>query len=215
MSVKMKRGFKKFVVGLAALLILLPAMPNRAVASKVSPAFSQGAYALSQGRMLLQLYAGGVKLYYASYDTGNGRYVSWGAAYQPGVSFEYAVVDGLFGNGMGSLTVGGYFGYTIPNWMHIDTKVALHVQLLEKLSVYGGTVLGVGLFFYDDSYYTVNLNGDRVYVSNRGTRALFDGDYFLGVRYTFTPLIGLSLEVQPGSSRQALPFMQLALGFQF
>lgn len=192
-----------------------------APASKVSPSYSQGDYAVQKGNMLLGFYAGikfGRKIMYYDYDDLLGDALDITAAFQPGVTFEYCVASSLFKNGMGAITVGGYFGYTIFNWWHIDSRAALHVQLLEKLSVYAGVVLGIGIHtnvytstewdWDDDDVKVVNKKSSKATVG-------FDGDLFAGVRYSFTPMVSIAAEVAPGAFAMCLPVFQVACILQF
>lgn len=107
--------------------------------------------------------------------------------------YERGVVSNLFGNGKGTIGVGGQGGYqlirtapeTYASSIFVGARGALHYEFVSKLDTYAGVALGWG--FYGGSAYS-------------GATGAFLYQGFIGARYYVTPTLGLGGEVGFGYS---------------
>ena len=122
------------------------------------------------------------------------------------VSLDYGIVDNLINGNNGSISVGGFLGYTATKKFYGDAgasiavlgaRGAFHYQFAPKLDTYAGLML---------SYDIVSSNYDAFANYIKGSRV--DWSIFLGTRYYFTEKIGAFAELGYG-------FYNLNLGVTF
>ena len=122
------------------------------------------------------------------------------------VSLDYGVTDNLINGNNGSISVGGFLGYTATKKFYGDAgasiavlgaRGAFHYQFAPKLDTYAGLML---------SYDIVSSNYDAF--SNYIKSSHIDWSLFLGARYFFTEKIGAFAELGYG-------FYNLNLGVTF
>ena len=137
---------------------------------------------------------------------GLGSYYS-GLAIPPlSVSLDYGVTGNMINGNNGSISVGGFLGYTATKKFYGDAgasiavlgaRGAFHYQFAPKLDTYAGLML---------SYDIVSSNYDAFANYIKGSRV--DWSIFLGTRYYFTEKIGAFAELGYG-------FYNLNLGVTF
>ena len=124
------------------------------------------------------------------------------------VSLDYGVADNLINGNNGSISVGGYVGYTASSanygvskyrssYAILGARGAFHYQFAPKLDTYAGLMV---------SYDIVSSNYDAF--SNYIKTSHIDWSLFLGARYFFTEKIGGFAELGYG-------FYNLNLGVTF
>ena len=124
------------------------------------------------------------------------------------VSLDYGVADNLINGNNGSISVGGFAGYTASShtygtykstfsYIALGGRGAFHYQFAPKLDTYAGLML---------SYDIVSSNYDAF--SNYIKSSHIDWSLFLGARYFFTEKIGAFAELGYG-------FYNLNLGVTF
>ena len=117
------------------------------------------------------------------------------------VSFDYGVKDNLINGENGSISVGGYIGYTASSVAFGDSKYrtsyailgargAFHYQVMPKLDTYGGIMLGYNVT--SSSWSGTVVPGAAL--SSNG----FIHNTFLGARYFFKENIGAFAEAGYG-----------------
>ena len=137
---------------------------------------------------------------------GLGSYYS-GLALPPlSVSLDYGVTGNMINGNNGSISVGGFLGYTATKKFYGDAgasiavlgaRGAFHYQFAPKLDTYAGLMV---------SYDIVSSNYDAF--SNYIKSSHIDWSLFLGARYFFTEKIGAFAELGYG-------FYNLNLGVTF
>ena len=137
---------------------------------------------------------------------GLGSYYS-GLAIPPlSVSLDYGVTGNMINGNNGSISVGGFLGYTATKKFYGDAgasiavlgaRGAFHYQFAPKLDTYAGLML---------SYDIVSSNYDAFANYIKGSRV--DWSIFLGGRYFFTEKVGAFAELGYG-------FYNLNLGVTF
>ena len=137
---------------------------------------------------------------------GLGSYYS-GLALPPlSVSLDYGVTGNMINGNNGSISVGGFLGYTATKKFYGDAgasiavlggRGAFHYQFAPKLDTYAGLMV---------SYDIVSSNYDAF--SNYIKTSHIDWSLFLGARYFFTEKIGGFAELGYG-------FYNLNLGVTF
>ena len=116
------------------------------------------------------------------------------------VSFDYGVKDNLINGENGSISAGGYIGYTASSVSFGESKYrtsyailgargAFHYQVMPKLDTYGGIMLGYNIS--SSSWSGVAVDGVK---SSGG----FTHNTFLGARYFFKENIGAFAEAGYG-----------------
>ena len=140
---------------------------------------------------------------------GLGSYYS-GLALPPlSVSLDYGVADNLINGNNGSISVGGFAGYTASShtygtykstfsYIALGGRGAFHYQFAPKLDTYAGMMISYDIVSTPDSWAN--------YVWSYGSRV--DWSIFLGARYFFTEKIGGFAELGYG-------FYNLNLGVTF
>ena len=124
------------------------------------------------------------------------------------VSLDYGVADNLINGNNGSISVGGFAGYTASShtygaykstfsYIALGGRGAFHYQFAPKLDTYAGLMV---------SYDIVSSNYDAF--SNYIKTSHIDWSLFLGARYFFTEKIGGFAELGYG-------FYNLNLGVTF
>ena len=124
------------------------------------------------------------------------------------VSLDYGVADNLINGNNGSISVGGFAGYTATShtygaykstfsYIALGGRGAFHYQFAPKLDTYAGLMV---------SYDIVSSNYDAF--SNYIKSSHIDWSLFLGARYFFTEKIGAFAELGYG-------FYNLNLGVTF
>ena len=124
------------------------------------------------------------------------------------VSLDYGVADNLINGNNGSISVGGFAGYTASShtygtykstfsYIALGGRGAFHYQFAPKLDTYAGLMV---------SYDIVSSNYDAF--SNYIKSSHIDWSLFLGARYFFTEKIGAFAELGYG-------FYNLNLGVTF
>ena len=123
------------------------------------------------------------------------------------VSLDYGVADNLINGNNGSISVGGFLGYTATKKFYGDAgasiavlgaRGAFHYQFAPKLDTYAGLMVS-----YDIASASSN-NVDTSWVATSN----FNWTLFLGGRYFFTEKIGAFAELGYG-------FYNLNLGVTF
>ena len=137
---------------------------------------------------------------------GLGSYYS-GLAIPPlSVSLDYGVTGNMINGNNGSISVGGFLGYTATKKFYGDAgasiavlgaRGAFHYQFAPKLDTYAGLMV---------SYDIVSSSYDAF--SNYIKSSHIDWSLFLGARYFFTEKIGAFAELGYG-------FYNLNLGVTF
>ena len=126
------------------------------------------------------------------------------------VSLDYGVADNLINGNNGSISVGGFAGYTATShtygaykstfsYIALGGRGAFHYQFAPKLDTYAGMMISYDIASSSDN---VNIAG----VSN--TLSGIHWSLFLGGRYYFTEKIGAFAELGYG-------FYNLNLGVTF
>ncbi len=138
---------------------------------------------------------------------GLGSYYS-GLAIPPlSVSLDYGVTDNMIKGNNGSISVGGFLGYTATKKFYGDSgasiavlgaRGAFHYQFAPKLDTYAGMMISYDIVSTPDSWAN--------YVWAYGSRV--DWSIYLGTRYYFTEKIGAFAELGYG-------FYNLNLGVTF
>ena len=140
---------------------------------------------------------------------GLGSYYS-GLALPPlSVSLDYGIVDNLINGNNGSISIGGFAGYTGGSqtygtykssfsYIALGGRGAFHYQFAPKLDTYAGMMISYDIISTPDSWAN--------YVWSYGSRV--DWSIFLGARYFFTEKIGAFAELGYG-------FYNLNLGVTF
>ena len=124
------------------------------------------------------------------------------------VSLDYGVADNLINGNNGSISVGGFAGYTASShtygaykttfsYIALGGRGAFHYQFAPKLDTYAGLMV---------SYDIVSSSYDAF--SNYIKSSHIDWSLFLGARYFFTEKIGAFAELGYG-------FYNLNLGVTF
>ena len=124
------------------------------------------------------------------------------------VSLDYGVADNLINGNNGSISVGGFAGYTATShtygaykstfsYIALGGRGAFHYQFAPKLDTYAGLML---------SYDIVSSSYDAF--SNYIKSSHIDWSLFLGARYFFTEKVGAFAELGYG-------FYNLNLGVTF
>ena len=122
------------------------------------------------------------------------------------VSLDYGVTDNMINGNNGSISVGGFLGYTATKKFYGDSgasiavlgaRGAFHYQFAPKLDTYAGLMV---------SYDIVSSNYDAF--ANYIKTSHVDWSIFLGGRYFFTEKIGAFAELGYG-------FYNLNLGVTF
>ena len=139
---------------------------------------------------------------------GLGSYYS-GLSIPPlSVSLDYGVADNLINGNNGSISVGGFLGYTATKKFYGDAgasiavlgaRGAFHYQFAPKLDTYAGLTL---------SYDIVSASSSSDYVVASVANSGINWTLFLGGRYFFTEKIGGFAELGYG-------FYNLNLGVTF
>ena len=120
------------------------------------------------------------------------------------VSLDYGVADNLINRNNGSISVGGFAGYTASSqtygtykttfsYITLGGRGAFHYQFAPKLDTYAGLMLGYNYVNwktgYNASFYSYDSFGYNV---------------FIGARYFFTDKIGAFAELGYGISYTTL-----------
>ena len=125
------------------------------------------------------------------------------------ISLDYGVADNLINGNNGSISVGGFAGYTASShtygaykstfsYIALGGRGAFHYQFAPKLDTYAGMMISYDIISTPDSWAN--------YVWSYGSRV--DWSIFLGARYFFTEKIGGFAELGYG-------FYNLNLGVTF
>ena len=125
------------------------------------------------------------------------------------VSLDYGVADNLINGNNGSISVGGFAGYTASShtygaykttfsYIALGGRGAFHYQFAPKLDTYAGMMISYDIISTPDSWAN--------YVWSYGSRV--DWSIFLGARYFFTEKVGAFAELGYG-------FYNLNLGVTF
>lgn len=117
------------------------------------------------------------------------------------VSFDYGVKDNLINGENGSISAGGYIGYTASSISILDSKLrtsyailgargAFHYQFMPKLDTYAGIMLGYRVA-------SSSWSGSEV-AGTAQSASQFDYSTYAGARYFFTDNIGAFAEAGYG-----------------
>ena len=126
------------------------------------------------------------------------------------VSLDYGVADNLINGNNGSISVGGFAGYTASShtygaykstfsYIALGGRGAFHYQFAPKLDTYAGLMLG-----YHIASYSSNING---YPGISGSG--IDLGVLLGARYFFTDRVGMFTELG-----YSVPYWNLGVTFK-
>ena len=126
------------------------------------------------------------------------------------VSLDYGVADNLINGNNGSISVGGFAGYTASShtygaykstfsYIALGGRGAFHYQFAPKLDTYAGLMLG-----YHIASYSSNING---YPGISGSG--IDLGVLLGARYFFTDHVGMFTELG-----YSVPYWNLGVTFK-
>ena len=126
------------------------------------------------------------------------------------VSLDYGIVDNLINGNNGSISIGGFAGYTASShtygaykttfsYIALGGRGAFHYQFAPKLDTYAGLMVS-----YDIASVSSNLDYAGASVATSGIH----WSLFLGGRYFFTEKIGAFAELGYG-------FYNLNLGVTF
>lgn len=143
--------------------------------------------------------------------------------------YDYAVLDNIFKNQSGALTVGAFYGTTIhpPRgyiqggfYMHWDCRVALHWQFAKSWDFYSSLQAGIGLLMQKAFALSLEPNALSLEPNTKQTTTWehslhFSGDYALGMRYSFTDNWHIWLELSPGWIGASLPWIALGVNYTF
>lgn len=124
---------------------------------------------------------------------GIGSYLSNLSIPPLSVSLDYGIVDNLFNGNNGSISIGGYVGYTASSATFYNSKFnasyailgargAFHYQVAPKLDTYGGLMLGYRIA--SSSWSGAEYNS----LASASSEIALGG--YLGARYFFTENIG-------------------------
>ncbi len=144
---------------------------------------------------------------------GIGSYLSDLSIPPLSVSLDYGVADNLINGNNGSISLGGYIGYTASSSTYFGSKFnasytilgargAFHYQFIPKLDTYAGLMLGYNIA--SSSWSGVEYN---THASASSGVAL--GGYF-GARYFFTENIGAFAELG-----YSIAYLNLGATFKF
>ena len=126
------------------------------------------------------------------------------------VSLDYGVADNLINGNNGSISVGGFAGYTAGShtygaykstfsYIALGGRGAFHYQFAPKLDTYAGLMV---------SYDIASASSNSSYVDTSVATSSINWTLFLGGRYFFTEKIGAFAELGYG-------FYNLNLGVTF